>query len=81
MSKLPRVTSATIIGPYSLEVLFDDGFRRIIDLEPELYGEVGAPLLDPKLFAQFQIVDGALVWPTGFDICPNYLRNYYSQAA
>ncbi len=63
------------LEPYRLEVVFQDGTCRVIDIEPLLYGEVFAPLRDPALFAQATIdpLFGAVLWPNGADLAPEFL--------
>lgn len=46
-------------------------------MELALTGEIGSPLRDMNLFKQFRLEGGALVWPNGFDTCPDYLRHHY----
>ena len=69
------VVAVVVHPPYTIDVTFDDGVVRRIDLEPELDGEVFQPLRDPRLFAQV-IVDreaGTVVWPNGADLAPEFL--------
>ena len=73
-----RVTGFEIVGPYSLEVSFDDGVSRRIDLEPVLEGELYGPLRDPALFNGVRIDSeiGTLVWPNGADFDPATLHDW-----
>jgi hypothetical protein len=59
-------------------VEFDDGLKKIINLEPLLHGSIFRPLRDPALFAQVSLNKdfGALEWPNGADIAPNVLYNW-----
>lgn len=72
------VTSVKVIKPYILEVTFTDGSRRGIDLEPELWGTLFAPLRDPALFAQACVDEdfGTVCWPNGADIAPEFLYEH-----
>ena len=67
--------SVKVLRPYVLEVTFDDGAIREIDLEGELRGEVFEPLKDPKLFALAAIDTelGTVTWPNGADLAPEFL--------
>jgi hypothetical protein len=49
------VRSFQIVGPFILEVQFDDGITRIIDFSPVLHGEIYGPLSDPALFDAVRI--------------------------
>lgn len=74
---MERVVSLALVGPYSLELTFDDGTRRRVDLEAELWGPVFEPLRDPAFFARATVdpVLGTVVWPNGADFSPEFL--YY----
>lgn len=77
--RFEKATSLRVVGPYVIEVTFDDGFRREVDIEPLLWGEVFAPLRDPVLFAQAAVdpAGGSVFWPTGADLAPEFL--YYGE--
>jgi len=72
---LERVVSAKVLPPYTIEIAFDDGVVRRIDLEPELDGEMFGPLRDPAYFAQVRVDEdaGTVVWPNGADLAPEFL--------
>jgi len=58
---------------FFLEVEFDNGERRVLDLKPYLRGSLFEPLANESLFRQVEIEEdfGGLVWPTGADLCPD----------
>jgi hypothetical protein len=70
-----HVIAVSVPRPYVVDVTFDDGQRRQVDLEAELWGEVFAPLRDPALFAQVTVDPelGVIVWPNGADLAPEFL--------
>ncbi len=72
---LEVVVDGLVIPPYTLEVTFDHGVVRRIDLEPELSGDVFEPLKDPQVFAQVTVDQeaGTVVWPNGADLAPEFL--------
>lgn len=72
---MPVVVAVKVLRPYILEVTFEDGVRRLVDVEPLLYGEVFEPLREPTLFAQASVdpVLGTVVWPNGADLSPEFL--------
>ena len=74
-----RAVAVRVVKPYVLEVTFDDGFRREVDIEPLFWGEVFRPLRDPDLFAQAEVDPdwGSAYWPTGADVAPEVL--YYGE--
>ena len=70
-----HITDAEVCGPYSLDVCFNDGVRKQVDLTPLLTGPVFRPLRDPSYFARV-VVDsqsGTVVWPNGADLAPEAL--------
>ena len=72
--------SVRVVRPYVIEVTFEDGVQRQLDIEPYFWGEVFAPLRDPQLFAQATVnpTFGSVSWPTGADLAPEFL--YYGEA-
>lgn len=47
-----HVTEVKVVGPHSLELAFDNGVRKRVNLRRELYDPVFEPLRDPAYFAQ-----------------------------
>jgi len=72
------VRSFQIVGPFILQLQFDDGISRTIDFSPVLNGEIFGPLGDPGLFDAVQIDADAhtLVWPNGADFDPATLHDW-----
>jgi hypothetical protein len=74
MSRLPRISSVSLIGPHCLSIHFDDGMTALWDADlSEFFGPIGEPLRDPAYFARVFVENGALVWPNGFDAAPDAL--------
>ncbi len=44
------VTEVKTEEPYVLHITFSDGTRRVVDVEPLLFGEMLEPLRDPEFF-------------------------------
>ena len=76
----PRLTEASYVSGYRILVVFEDGTRRELDLESELWGEVFEPLRDPAAFRSFRLDPElqTIVWPNGADLAPEFL---YEQAS
>ena len=72
---METVVDVEVVGPYVLEVTFADGFRRRVDVEPLLYGEMFEPLRDYARFAEATVDQllGTVVWPNGADLSPEFL--------
>ena len=76
------LVDAKYVKPFIIWVRFDDGVEGEIDLRPELYGPVFEPLLDPAQFRKFSIHPEfhTLVWESGADIAPEFLREKAQQS-
>jgi hypothetical protein len=73
--RILHVLEARPCGGHVLDVLFDDGTRKRVDVSEYLDGPVFAPLRDPKYFARVSVdpVSGTVVWPNGADLAPESL--------
>ena len=73
-----RVLGFKVVGDYVVQVKFEDGLERTIDLAAVLEGEVFGPLRDPRLFAQVELdpESHTLVWPNGADFDPETLHDW-----
>jgi Protein of unknown function (DUF2442) len=73
---LVSVTGVRVLGRYVLELTFDTGEVKILDMEPLMWGPVFEPLLaDYGLFCQV-VADpqlGTITWPNGADWAPEAL--------
>ena len=68
-----EVKEAKYLGDYEIELLFNDGAVKKIDLKDELDGEVFEPLKNKEYFKSFFIDCGTVSWGNGADIAPEYL--------
>jgi len=77
------VLSVTVLEPYRVQLGFDDGLTKVVDLRPVLYGPVFEPLLNPQRFAEVEVdsVLGTIVWPNGADLSPEFLYDYEPEPA
>jgi hypothetical protein len=76
-SALPRVRSVTPLAGFRVRLLFTDGDRRDVDLEPLLRGPIFEAIRgDPSLFKQVTVDEelGTIIWPNGADIDPDVLH-------
>ncbi len=75
---ITHVTQAQVVGRSSLELTFDDGTRKRVNLRRELYGPIFEPLRDAAYFARAYLdADSRTVtWPNGADFAPDFLYQY-----
>lgn len=71
-----RVSSVTALADHRLRVKFVDGAEGEVDMREflrsrDLDGTVFEPLRDSEVFAQAQVVMGAVCWPSGADLAPD----------
>ena len=71
-----RLTSAAALPDARLHVVFLDGTNGEVHLKsflnsPTINGTVFEALRDPAIFAQAQVVFGAVQWPNGADLAPD----------
>lgn len=76
LGKRVRVVRASPREGFSMQLEFEDGTTKVIDLDPFLRGPVFEPIRkSPEMFRAIQIEGGTIVWPNGADIDPDVL--YY----
>lgn len=68
-----HVLAVEYLNDYRLRLRFNNGVEGIVDLQPELYGEMFEPLLDPLLFRQVFVTGRTIEWPNGADFAPEFL--------
>ena len=73
-----RVTHFSIVGPYTLDIVFADGTTQRIDFRPVLHGPLFGPLQDVATFNGVRIDHeiGTLVWPNDADFDPATLHDW-----
>jgi hypothetical protein len=78
-----HVTQVQVVGRSSLDLTFDDGTRKRINLRRELYGPIFEPLRDAAYFAQAYLdADSRTVtWSNGADFAPDFLYQYEPEEA
>ncbi len=72
------VTSAAVVGPYTLKLRFEDKTEQAINFEQVLRGQLYGPLRDLKVFNQVRIDPEVrtIVWPNGADFDPATLHDW-----
>jgi hypothetical protein len=78
-----RIRSVEPLDGFVLRLSFDDGTKRDVDLEGELWGPMFEPLrADADLFRQVRVDEelGTIVWPNGADMDPDVLHGDFEPA-
>jgi hypothetical protein len=77
------VVGVKVVAKYVLELRFEDGTLRVVDLEPELWGPAFEALRDPTYFARVTVdrESGNVTWPNGADLSPEFLYDSAKQIA
>ena len=77
---LTKVTGIERLGGFRLHIAFSDGSAGVHDFSSMVQepGPLLAPLRDESYFARVFLEFGALTWPNGFDIAPEWLRREMS---
>ena len=72
------VEDFSIIGPYTLQIRFDDQTAQSINFEPILHGELLGALSDLNVFNGVSLDPEIrnLVWPNDAALDPETLRNW-----
>jgi|APFre7841882724_1041349.scaffolds.fasta_scaffold17526_2 hypothetical protein len=72
-----RVTEARPLNDDRLWVKFSDGFEGTVDLCALIEADprpIVAALREPSAFAALRVDVDTVVWDTGFDLAPEFLR-------
>jgi hypothetical protein len=69
------VTDVRHVSGYTLLVVFEDGSRKIVDLEPHLDGDIFRPLRDVGYFKTVAVNEDiqTIVWANDADFSPDFL--------
>ena len=76
-----HITKVKVVGSHSLDLTFDNGVHKRVNLRQELYGPIFEPLRDPSYFAKAYVdLDSRTVaWPNGADFAPDFLYQLESE--
>lgn len=79
MEPLIDIVGVRVLARYILELTFETGEVKVLDVEPLLEGPIfEPPIRDYGLFKQVRVDDeaGTIVWPNGADISPRTLYRH-----
>ena len=68
-----EVLSAKYLGDYKINLLFNNGESKTVDLSDQLNGKVFEPLKDMAYFQSFAVKFNTIEWSNGADFAPEYL--------
>lgn len=68
-----RIIDVDYIKDYTLAITFNDGIKKIVNLEPYLTGEVFGELKDINEFIQYGLTRMTIEWANGADFAPEFL--------
>ena len=76
MALFLHVISVRCVRQPVLELKFDDGSRKQVDLAAHLWGQAFEPLHDPEYFSRVRVnpATGTIEWPNGADFAPEFLH-------
>ncbi|MBI1747030.1 MAG: DUF2442 domain-containing protein [Acidobacteria bacterium] len=80
MEILIDVISVKTRGDYTLELIFENGAKRIFDMKPFFDQKPFVKLLNSPLFFKASVRYGTVVWPGNIDIAPETLWTRSVQA-
>ena len=69
----PTATEVTPLDNYKLIVTFDNGERKLFDVNPYINGTWYGELRNQRYFKAVSVDGFTVVWPNGQDICPDEL--------
>lgn len=70
-----HITHVQYLQDYTLQVTFNSGIIKQVNLQDELEGDIFEPLRDLNLFKQVAIDPDmrTIAWPNGADFAPEFL--------
>ena len=76
-----HVSQLKVVGAHSLDLTFDNGVRKRVNLRKELYGPIFEPLRDSSYFAKAFVDSNSrtVSWPNGADFAPDFLYHLESE--
>ena len=69
----PRIKSVKAGRSYQLELLFENGERRLFDMKPYLSTGIFRQLKEESAFRAVKASLGSIQWKGGQDLCPDTL--------
>ncbi len=67
------ITKAEYLSDYKINLVFNNGFQGVVDLENSLENKLFAPLRDKAYFKTFKKNAWTIEWNCNVDFAPEYL--------
>lgn len=71
----PKAIDVKTLEGYKLLIVFDNGEKRIFDVNPYMNHKVFAELKNKEIFKTVKVGGLSIEWINGADICPDELYN------
>jgi Protein of unknown function (DUF2442) len=74
MEEYSHIKRASYLGNYVIHIEFENGEHKMLDCSSWLKENLGdfEDLKSEENFKLFQVKNGLLVWPNGYDLAPEY---------
>jgi len=69
----PRIEKVEILEDYMIQLIYDNGERKVYDMKPNLEKKPFRKLRDYNLFKNVKAAGETIEWETGEDISPEDL--------
>lgn len=76
--ELLKVTQATYVDSYKIDLSFNNGFSAVVDLKEQIFSEhrkIFEKLQDIDFFKKFTKNRWTIEWKNGVDLAPEFLHN------
>jgi len=69
----PRAIDVKIINEYNIEITFNNGEKRVLDITPYFKFKIFQELKEKDNFEKVKVSGLSIEWENGADICPDEL--------
>ena len=73
--KIINIIEVVPFEDFSLEIKFQNGVKKKIDVKPYIREGISSLLKDIDYFKSVSLQNGFISWGNGFDFCPVFLYN------
>ena len=71
----PKAINVKILNKYNIEITFDNGEIKILDITPYFKFKIFQELKEKDNFEKVKVSGLSIEWENGADICPDELYN------